>query len=173
MVLGEENDTKIEFDDMRFEIQLSPFQSSGNEEYVLLDTGCVLALLRRFRRFWHRVEKDMLTIAILEINIEEVAEHLSKSQDTLIQKGFPIFSIRNAIENLRKIIQDDRIRKVANPLIPEKAFLAFEHFREDRLLAYALTEGKFKAVATQDKKLVQRLGEHKCISCDHLWEAQI
>jgi predicted nucleic acid-binding protein len=173
VVLLEENNTKVEFDDVQFEIRLSLFQSSGNEEYVLLDTGCVLALLRRFHRLRHRLEKDTLKIAILEINIEEVAEHLSKSQNTLIQKGFPILGIRSAIENLQKILQDDRIRKVANPIIPGKAFLAFEHFQEDKLLAYALSEGKFKAVVTQDKKLLQRLGEHKCIPCDHLWTAQL
>lgn len=163
---------RIQFDDISFEIQLRPLQSKGNEEYTIMDTGCVLGVLRRFDEVLHRLENGMLRVAILEVTLNEVREHLLRSQSALSRKGFSTFGVRSGIMKLRKLLQDGRVKKIANPVISEKALLSYKHFREDRLLAYVLFEGNYKAVATQDKSLAKRVGEDRCMSCEQLWTNQ-
>jgi len=169
LVLLRGNSVKVEFDGRQFEIQLSSFQSEGNEEYILLDTGCVLNLLRRFHTLLHKLKSGTLKLAILEKTIKEVAEHLSKSQSALIRKGNSSFYVRSAMENFRKLVQDDRIRKIVEPLASNEVLSRYEQFREDKLLALVLFEGRFKAVATQDNRLARRIGENRYIPCERLW----
>jgi predicted nucleic acid-binding protein len=160
---------RIQFNDIAFEAQLLPLQSKGNEEYVIVDTGCILGALRHFDSVLHRIQEDTLRLAILENTINEVVEHLLRSQDELNRKGFSTSGIRSAIENFRKFLQYDAVNKIANPKVSEKAFSPYEHFREDRLVAYVLFEGNFKAVATQDRSFAERLGEGRYIPCELLW----
>jgi len=163
---------RIPFDEILIEVHLLPLQSEGNEEYVLVDTGCVLAAMRHFDSVVYRLERGTLRLAILEITINEVAEHLRRSQSKLSQKGFSTRGVRSAIENFRKLLQYDKVKKIANPVIPEKVLSFYAHFREDSLLAYVLFEGNFKALITQDSSLAERVGKDKYMPCKRLWTDQ-
>lgn len=163
------NSLKVEFDNINFEVQLSSFQSEENEEYILLDTGCVLQLLRRFNTLLHRLKSGALKLAILEKTIREVVEHLSKSQSALIKKGESFLHVRSAMENFRKLLQDDRIRKIADPSAAHKVLSKYRQFGEDKLLALVLSKGCFKTVATQDTPLARRIGRNRYIPCKQFW----
>jgi hypothetical protein len=54
---------------------------------------------------------------------------------------------------------DDRIRKISNPSINDKKMVNYENFLEDKILAYALFEGKFRAISTKDKPFSKRCGK--------------
>lgn len=164
---------RIQFDDISFEVQLSPLQSKGNEEYIIADTGCVLGVLKHFASVLHRLERGKLKLAIVEITIGEVVEHLLMSQSELRQKGFSTYDIRSAIENFRKLLSDDRVNKIANPLVSERDLEPYKQFDEDKLLAYVLFEGRFKTVVTQDRSFAERTGQDRYIPCEHLWTDQI
>jgi hypothetical protein len=126
-------------------------------------------MLKHFKGVLHRIEKDTIKLAILEITINEVVEHLLVSQRELSQKGLPISGIFGAIENFRKILQDNRVKKIANPVMSQKALRSYDYFGEDKLLAYVLMEGNFRAIATQDGALGKRVGDDRHIKCERVW----
>lgn len=156
-------------DGISFEIQPLPFGSEGNSDYTLVDTGCLLELLKQTKAFFYLLDKKKSKVAILEKTIFEVVEHLSKSKLSLQEKNAPSFHINGAAHNLRKILRDERIRKIANPIMTDnKKMLNYKKFEEDVVLAYTLYEGNFKGIATKDGLLSKRLGEQKYVSCDKL-----
>jgi predicted nucleic acid-binding protein len=162
---------KVEIKGNTFEVRLNPFRSEGNEKYSLVDTGCLLELLKRFKTFCHMIEKNDLKLAILEMTICEIAEHLRKSKGSLLEKNLTAFHIDSAAQNLRKLLQDKRLKKVANPRIAsEKKLLKYKQFGEDALLAYTLYEGKFKAIATKDGPLIKRLEKARFAPCQSFFK---
>jgi rRNA-processing protein FCF1 len=161
---------KIVIDKTSFEIQLAPFKMDGNGEYMLLDTGCVLWLLKKISSVFYQMEKRDLKIAILEKTISEVAEHLSKSKESLAAKNAPAFHIEGAAQNFRKILEDNRIMKLANPRFTSNQISEYKNFGEDSVLAYALFQGNFKAIATKDGPFARRLRKDKFVSCDLLFK---
>lgn len=159
--------------DTELSVQLLSFRFNRNEEYTLIDTGCVLYLLRRFSSLMDRLNRNIVRLAVMEQNIEEVAEHLRKSYEEKQEKGASIFDVMSRVKNFRKLLENDKIRKIANPEITKKAKPVFERFGEDKLLVYVLQEGGFKNLATQDRQLAQRISAKKAINCQQLLKAQM
>lgn len=158
----------IELSNMKLPIQLLSFRHDGNEEYVLVDTGCVLYLLRHFPSLVHRLENATVKLAIIEHTIKEVAKHLQKSLEEKKGKNAHPFGVLSGIENFRKILENERIRKVADPKIAKKDQPLYKRFGEDSPLVYSLYEGDFKAIATQDSPLAKKIPKKKFIPCQQL-----
>jgi hypothetical protein len=154
---------QVEIGNIFFEVQLLPFRSEGNSEYTLLDTGCVLESLKKMQAFFYVLDKEKLKLAILEKTILEVEEHLRNSKRSRQKQRASSFDIDGATNNLRKILFDERIRKIANPLmvvmVDKRKVSNYKHYVEDKILAYALFEGKFKGISTKDKDFSKRLGQ--------------
>lgn len=158
----------VKLSSKEFSIQLLSFRQDGNEEYVLVDTGCVLYLLFHLPSLVHRLEKGMVKLAILEHIINEVVEHLQKSlEGKKEEKTYPS-GVLSGLENFRKILENNRIRKVTNPKIPKNVQSSYKRFDKDKLLVYTLYEGKFKAIATQDIQLAKKIPKEKFIPCQQL-----
>ena len=91
---------RIEIGQTSFEVQLQPFRSEENIEYLLVDTGCVLGMLKRLKTIRHIIKKKELKLAILEGTIYEVSEHLCKSKESLLGNQFSTFHIDSAAGGL-------------------------------------------------------------------------
>ena len=158
----------IKLPNMELSIQLLSFKQEANKEYILLDTGCILYLLRRLPSLVHRFEKDAVKLAIIEHTIYEVAEHLSESFKAKIRKRASPFGVYSGIENFRKLLRDDRVKKFTNPKMTKKDQLVYKRFGEDMLLAYAFFEGGFRAIATQDTPLIEKISKKYLFPCQQL-----
>lgn len=167
--MSEENSRMtISLPNTELSVQLLSSRFNGNEEYILVDTGCVLYLLRHFSSLMYRLDRDIVKLAIIEQTIEEVAEHLRKSYEEKQERRASIFGVVSGVENFRKLIENDKIRKIANPKISKEAQPVYDRFGEDKLLVYVLHKGSFKGLATQDSQLAQRISEKKIIQCQQL-----
>jgi rRNA-processing protein FCF1 len=146
-------------------VTLSQFSRSGNEHCILLDTGCILQILRRLPAFVHKLQKeDTVSYAITEQVINETAEHLRKGATKNPEMDY---STRepSGIYSFMEILADKRIIKIADPEISRKNQLKYKEFAEDILLVYTLVEGGFKGLATQDGKLTRRLKGKNVFPC--------
>lgn len=158
----------VKLSNMEMSIQLLSFRHHRNEEYTLLDTGCVLYLLRHLPSLLHKLEKTTVKLAIIERTIKEVAEHLQKSLEERREKNAYPSGVRCGIKNFLTILKNDRIRKIADPKITGKTQSLYKRFGEDRLLVYILCEGDFKGIATQDSQLAKKIPKKKFIPCQRL-----
>ena len=158
----------VELPNVELSIQLLCFRYSKNEDYILVDTGCVLYLLRHLPSLLPRLEKCAVKLAVLEQTTREVAEHLQKAFKEKETKKASTFGVLSGVENFRRFLENDRIRRIADPKIPEKTQLSYRKFGEDKLLVYTMCEGNFKAIATQDSSLAKKIPKNKFISCQHL-----
>lgn len=163
----------INFPNTTISVQLLSSRFNGNEEYILIDTGCLLYLLRRMSSFMDRLDRNVVKLAVMEQTVEEVAEHLRKSYEEKQERGASIFGVVSGVENFRKLLENDKIRKIANPKISMEAQQIYDRFGEDKLLVYVLDKGSFKGLATQDLQLAQRISKKKIIQCQQLLKAQI
>ncbi len=114
------------------------------------------------------MKKRNLKIAILEKTIREVEEHLTKSLITRQEENASTFGIESAGNCLRKILMDTRIKKISNPTTTDKKLASYEKFAEDKILAYALFEGKFKAISTKGDTAFSNRLKDKHISVDKI-----
>ena len=157
----------LSFPEKELLIQLLVFESNEKNGGFLLDTGCILYLLKHLPSFIHRLEKSQVRIGIIEHTILEVVEHLWKSYESKKQKDGSTFGIVSGFENFRKLIMDDRIKKFTNPKTRlTKEFL--KTYCEDSLLVCALQKGGFKAIATTDIPLTKKLPKDRTIPCQEL-----
>jgi len=154
------------------EIILSSPKNKRNPDYFLLDTGSVLNLLPRIGSLFHRLDQRKLTLAIPEITIRQVAEHLVKSFWKRKKLREKIHGVEEGMRNFIRFLDDERILKVSNPEeVPAKHKKQYKEFREDEILAFLLNEGKFKGIVTEDGKFKKRLSKNKVlIGYQHLLE---
>jgi len=158
---------KLSFPKEEVIVRLLPFKIKETKDYVLLDTGCVLFLLRRLPSLLHKLERNKIRIGAIEHTLNEVLEHLLKSFDSKIKENVSTTGVLTGLRNFRKFLADDRIKKFANPKVsvPKETI---KKYREDSLLVCALDEGSFNAIATQNGPLKRKLPGKKKISCQKL-----
>lgn len=118
---------QVKIGNVSFEVPLLPFRLEGNDEYILLDTSCLLDILPKTKPFFFLVKKRNLKIAILEKTIREVEEHLTKSLITRQEENASTFGIESAGNCLRKILMDTRIKKISNPTTTDKKLASYRN----------------------------------------------
>lgn len=146
------------------EITLSSLKDKSNSNYCLLDTGSVLKLLPRLRSLIHRLNKEEIKLAIPEKIIEQVIEQLMKSFLKRKKQQASTHGVEEGMRNFVQFLDDKRILKVSNPTeIPNKCKKQYKEFGEDEILAFALFEGNFKGIVTEDEKLKRKISKGKIV----------
>jgi len=155
-----------------WEIILSSPEDKRNSDYFLLDTGSVLNLLPRISSLFHRLDKRKFNLAIPEITIKQVVEHLVRSFWKRKKRREKTHGVEEGMRNFIRFLDDERILKVSNPEeVPDKHRKQYKKFREDEILAFLLYEGKFKGIVTEDGKFKKKLSKNKVvIGYQHLLE---
>ena len=157
----------LRFPEKELMIRLLVFESREKNGGFLLDTGCILHLLKHLPSFIHRLEKSQVRIGIIKRTIDEVVEHLWESYESKKQEYGSTFGVVSGFENFRKLIMHDRIEKFTNPKTKlTKVFL--KTYCEDSLLVCALQKGDFKAIVTTDKPLTKKLPKDRTTPCQEL-----
>ena len=110
-MVGENGITTVKLLDNKLLVKLLYFKQKSNEEYVLMDTGGLLYLLRHFASFLYRLKKGILKLAITEQTIREIDEHLTKSLGKKRSKGESIAGVQKGMGNFYMILKGNEIRK--------------------------------------------------------------
>ena len=154
------------------EIILSSPKGKRNSDYFLLDTGSVLKLLPRINSLFHRLDKEKFNLAIPEITIKQVAEHLVRSFWKRKKQQEKTHGIEEGMRNFIRFLNDERILKVSDPEeVPDNQKKQYKEFGEDEILAFLLYEGNFKGIVTEDGKFKKRLSKNRVvIGYQHLLE---
>jgi len=146
------------------EIVLTSLKEKGNADYYLLDTGSVLKLLPRLDSLFHRLDKDDVNLAMPEITIEQIVEHLMKSFSKKKEQQVSTYNVEEGMRNFVRLLDDKSILKVSNPTeIPIKYNKQYKEFEEDEILAFTLFEGNFKGIITEDGKLQRNISKSKIV----------